>query len=87
MRSLLNAGSETTAALLGAITFILLKNPRVMKKLKCIKSAILNTMAFDRIEDRLIITNIFGTAHGQFGNKIVLSATYMSNLRELVDRD
>ncbi|KAJ5790047.1 uncharacterized protein N7518_007058 [Penicillium psychrosexuale] len=53
----------------------------------CIKSAILNTMAFDRIEGRLIITNIFGTAHGQFGNMLVLSATYMSNLRELVDRD
>ncbi|CAG8902802.1 unnamed protein product [Penicillium egyptiacum] len=31
---LLNAGSETTATLLSAVTFLLLKNPRVMEKLK-----------------------------------------------------
>ncbi|KAJ5102946.1 hypothetical protein N7532_003475 [Penicillium argentinense] len=36
---------------------------------------------------RLVVTNIFGTAHAQFGNLLVLSATYMSSLSELVDRD
>lgn len=29
----------------------------------CIESAILSTVAFDGIEDRLVVTNIFGTAH------------------------
>lgn len=29
----------------------------------CIESAILSTEAFDGIEDRLVVTNIFGTAH------------------------
>ena len=29
----------------------------------CIESAILSTLAFDGIEDRLVVTNIFGTAH------------------------
>lgn len=29
----------------------------------CIDSAILSTEAFDGIEDRLVVTNIFGTAH------------------------
>lgn len=29
----------------------------------CIDSAILSTQAFDGIEDRLVVTNIFGTAH------------------------
>jgi hypothetical protein len=29
----------------------------------CIESAILSTEAFDGVEDRLIVTNIFGTAH------------------------
>ncbi|KAJ5144493.1 hypothetical protein N7526_002001 [Penicillium atrosanguineum] len=52
----------------------------------CIESAILSTTAFDEIPDRLVVTNIFGTAHAQFGNMLVLSATYMSSLSELVDR-
>jgi hypothetical protein len=53
----------------------------------CIDSAILSTEAFDGIEGRPIVTNIFGTAHAQFGNMLVLSATYMSCLSELVDRN
>ncbi|KAJ6117937.1 hypothetical protein N7523_005688 [Penicillium sp. IBT 18751x] len=52
----------------------------------CIESAILSTEAFDGIPDRLVVTNIFGTAHAQFGNMLVLSATYMSSLSELVER-
>ncbi|KAJ5663586.1 hypothetical protein N7507_004317 [Penicillium longicatenatum] len=51
----------------------------------CIESAIQSTQAFDRIEDRLVVTNIFGTAHAQFGNMLVLSATYKSSLSDLVD--
>ncbi|KXG54686.1 uncharacterized protein PGRI_078300 [Penicillium griseofulvum] len=63
------------------------------KKLKsacdiCIKSAIKSTEAFDGVGGhRLIVTNIFGTAHAQFGNMLVLSATYMSSLKELVEED
>ncbi|KAJ5084234.1 hypothetical protein NUU61_008813 [Penicillium alfredii] len=53
----------------------------------CIDSAILSTEAFDGIPDRLVVTNIFGTAHAQFGNMLVLSATYMSSLTELVDKN
>ncbi|KAJ5964697.1 uncharacterized protein N7479_004573 [Penicillium vulpinum] len=63
------------------------------KKLKaacdiCIKSAIKSTEAFDGVGGhRLVVTNIFGTAHAQFGNMLVLSATYMSSLKELVEKD
>ncbi|KAJ6065751.1 hypothetical protein N7444_001404 [Penicillium canescens] len=54
----------------------------------CIDSAILSTEAFDGVGGhRLVVTNIFGTAHAQFGNMLVLSATYMSSLRELVDTE
>ena len=69
----------------------------------CIDSAILSTNVFDGIEGRPVVTNIFGTAHAyvstnfgdvdwltlcrQFRNMLVLSATYMSNLSELVDRN
>ncbi|GLA56241.1 hypothetical protein AnigIFM63604_006138 [Aspergillus niger] len=53
----------------------------------CIESAIKSTEAFDGIEGRPILTNIFGTAHAQFGNMLVISATYKSNLSELVDRN
>ncbi|CAP99930.1 Pc22g26420 [Penicillium rubens Wisconsin 54-1255] len=61
------------------------------KKLKaacyiCISSAIKSTEAFDGIGGhRLVVTNIFGTAHAQFGNMLVLSATFMSCLKELVE--
>lgn len=45
----------------------------------CINSAIHSTIAFDGIINagrRLVVTNIFGTAHAQFGNMLILSATY-----------
>ncbi|KAJ5791330.1 transcriptional regulator family: Fungal Specific TF [Penicillium psychrosexuale] len=52
----------------------------------CIKSAIKSTEAFDGVGGhRLVVTNIFGTAHAQFGNMLVLSATFMSSLNELVE--
>ncbi|CAG7952149.1 unnamed protein product [Penicillium salamii] len=52
----------------------------------CIESAILSTEAFDGVVGhRLVVTNIFGTAHAQFGNMLVLSATFMSGLSEMVD--
>ncbi|KAH8695960.1 hypothetical protein BGW36DRAFT_427991 [Talaromyces proteolyticus] len=53
----------------------------------CVNAAMKSTTAFDGVKGRPIVTNIFGTAHAQFGNMLVLSATYMSNLRHLVDRD
>ncbi|KAI1829218.1 transcriptional regulator family: Fungal Specific TF [Penicillium roqueforti] len=61
------------------------------KKLKaachiCIRSAIKSTEAFDGVGgNRLVVTNIFGTAHAQFGNMLVLSATFTSSLKELVE--
>ncbi|PYI08954.1 hypothetical protein BO78DRAFT_54343 [Aspergillus sclerotiicarbonarius CBS 121057] len=62
-------------------------NPKLRRACKvCIDSAILSTEAFDGINGRPVVTNIFGTAHAQFGNMLVLSATYMSSLSELVDR-
>ncbi|KAF7139663.1 hypothetical protein CNMCM5793_007262 [Aspergillus hiratsukae] len=62
--------------------------PNVRRACKvCIDSAILSTEAFDGIEGRPIVTNVFGTAHAQFGNMLVLSATYSSSLSELVDRE
>ncbi|KAJ5888771.1 hypothetical protein N7495_008812 [Penicillium taxi] len=52
----------------------------------CVNSARLSTVAFDNITpERLVVTNIFGTAHAQFGNMLVLSATFMSSLKSLVD--
>lgn len=61
----------------------------------CIESAIKSTIAFDRVgahddspyeglqstrKTRLIVTNIFGTLHAQFGNILVLAAVYKSKL-------
>ncbi|KAG8532589.1 uncharacterized protein KY384_002466 [Bacidia gigantensis] len=45
-----------------------------------IEAAVSSTIAFDGAMDlkRLIVTNIFGTAHAQFGNMLVLSAVYKS---------
>ncbi|KAJ6171532.1 hypothetical protein N7470_000599 [Penicillium chermesinum] len=51
----------------------------------CVDSAIKSTEAFDGIKDRLVVTNIFGTAHAQFGNMLVLAATYRSGLQELIE--
>ncbi|EGD94742.1 hypothetical protein TESG_02247 [Trichophyton tonsurans CBS 112818] len=53
----------------------------------CINAAMNSTVAFDGVEGRPIVTNIFGTAHAQFGNMLVLSATYTSQLSALVDGD
>ncbi|TKA69331.1 hypothetical protein B0A49_08609 [Cryomyces minteri] len=56
----------------------------------CVESAMSSTVAFDNIAsfpNRLIITNIFGTAHAQFGNMLVLAATYRSFLHHLVSKE
>jgi hypothetical protein len=50
----------------------------------CIEAAICSTTVFDSVPDRLIITNIFGTAHAQFGNMLVLAATFKSDLGYMV---
>ncbi|KAL4792878.1 hypothetical protein BDV19DRAFT_367553 [Aspergillus venezuelensis] len=55
--------------------------------LVCVQSAIKSTEAFDGIKGRPVVTNIFGTAHAQFGNMLVLSAVYMSHLSELIKRE
>ncbi|EED15816.1 hypothetical protein TSTA_009380 [Talaromyces stipitatus ATCC 10500] len=52
----------------------------------CINAAVRSTRAFHNIQGRPIITNVFGTAHAQFGNMLVLSVTYASHLRHLVER-
>lgn len=51
----------------------------------CVWAAIKSTEAFDGVPDRLIVTNITGTAHAQFGNMLVLAATYKTDLRWLSD--
>jgi hypothetical protein len=51
----------------------------------CVEAAIRSTTSFDAVKERLIITNIFGTAHTQFGKIIVLAATFRSDLGYLVD--
>ncbi|KAF8458661.1 hypothetical protein BGX38DRAFT_1152515 [Terfezia claveryi] len=46
---------------------------------KCIEAAISSTTsfhAFSASSHRPVITNVFGTAHAQFGNLLVLSATF-----------
>ncbi|WEW57904.1 hypothetical protein PRK78_003371 [Emydomyces testavorans] len=53
----------------------------------CIEAAMQSTIAFDEVEGRPIVTNIFGTAHAQFGNILVLAATYTSRLSNFVDRE
>ncbi|KAF2711565.1 hypothetical protein K504DRAFT_224100 [Pleomassaria siparia CBS 279.74] len=82
-RSLMNPNSEQADILIVAH--------------KCINSAIQSTIAFDRVGEpensdtyipfqsiakrRLIVTNIFGTLHAQFGNMLVLAAVFNSDLR------
>ncbi|KAI1979758.1 hypothetical protein LOZ53_006733 [Ophidiomyces ophidiicola] len=53
----------------------------------CIEAAMQSTIAFDNVEGRPIVTNIFGTAHAQFGNILVLAATYTSRFSNFVDRE
>lgn len=71
--------------------------------LACINSAIQSTIAFDRVgadpstpynrcidtpRERLILTNIFGTLHAQFGNMLVLAAVYSkTSLRSHLPQD
>ncbi|OAX78053.1 hypothetical protein ACJ72_07643 [Emergomyces africanus] len=63
-------------------------DPKILKACQaCIDAAVQSTIAFDGVPGRPVVTNIFGTAHAQFGNMLVLSATYMSHLSQLVDRD
>jgi hypothetical protein len=62
---------------------------------QCIESAIQSTIAFDRVgapndspyegfkstrTTRLVLTNIFGTLHAQFGNMLVLAAVFKSRI-------
>ncbi|KAI9841557.1 MAG: hypothetical protein M1837_000603 [Sclerophora amabilis] len=54
----------------------------------CIEAAIQSTEAFHGIKGRPIVTNIFGTAHAQFGNLLVLQAAARSPLlSQLVPSD
>ncbi|KAH0026768.1 hypothetical protein KCU80_g13716, partial [Aureobasidium melanogenum] len=84
---------ETEFALFTAIREY---NDEEMVKSKCricIDAAMRSTVAFDGVENfdrRLIVTNIMGTAHAQFGNMLVLAAVYNCNiewLKELVPRE
>ncbi|KAI9805323.1 MAG: hypothetical protein M1833_005776 [Piccolia ochrophora] len=61
----------------------------VMKACRtCIESAMQSTSAFHGIDRRPIVTNIFGTAHAQFGNLLVLQAASRSPLlSNLVPRE
>ncbi|KAH8685747.1 hypothetical protein BGZ60DRAFT_365116 [Tricladium varicosporioides] len=57
---------------------------------KCIKALIKSTTAFyglgDPGKDRLIVTNIWGTAHAQWGNMLTLQAAFKDPiLHELID--
>ncbi|OWY50690.1 c6 zinc finger-like protein [Alternaria alternata] len=69
---------------------------------RCINAAIQSTIAFDRVGEepgsqyhyfqptrrkRLIVTNIFGTLHAQFGNMLVLVSVYKSKLYLLLPSD
>lgn len=64
----------------------------IKKKVRiCIDSAMKSTLALDGVKDhRLIVTNIMGTAHAQFGNILVLAATCFSTkpwLSQLVTKE
>ncbi|KAI9710171.1 MAG: hypothetical protein M1812_007502 [Candelaria pacifica] len=50
----------------------------------CVEAAMKSTVAFDGIEKLPVVTNIFGTAHAQFGNCLVLAATHRSTLHDLI---
>lgn len=56
---------------------------------KCLEAAVQSTSAFhgfDALANRAILTNIFGTAHAQFGNLLVLQAAYKHPmLKQFVD--
>ncbi|KAL8782601.1 MAG: hypothetical protein Q9213_005233 [Squamulea squamosa] len=54
----------------------------------CVAAAVKSTEAFDNVinRQRLIVTNIFGTSHAQFGNMLVLATTYKSHLSFLIEK-
>ncbi|KAK7512913.1 hypothetical protein IWZ03DRAFT_41962 [Phyllosticta citriasiana] len=57
---------------------------------RCVDSAVQSTIAFDGIQNentRLIVTNIFGTAHAQFGNCLVLAAVRRSWMADLIPHE
>ncbi|KAF1942436.1 hypothetical protein EJ02DRAFT_168438 [Clathrospora elynae] len=69
---------------------------------QCIDSAMRSTIAFDRVgadpdspytyfevsrPKRLVVTNIFGTLHAQWGNMLVLAAVYSSKLYPLLQSE
>ncbi|KAK8236747.1 C6 zinc finger domain-containing protein [Phyllosticta capitalensis] len=57
---------------------------------RCVDSAVASTIAFDNIQNentRLIVTNIFGTAHAQFGNCLVLAAVRRSWMADLIPHE
>ncbi|KIW16916.1 hypothetical protein PV08_04106 [Exophiala spinifera] len=64
-------------------------SPDLLRAAKmCIQAAIRSTTCFDKVPRRLIVTNIFGTVHAQFGNMLVLYATYTARhpgLNSLID--
>ncbi|KAB2569281.1 hypothetical protein DBV05_g12042 [Lasiodiplodia theobromae] len=58
----------------------------MMASKRCVNSAVQSIIAFDGIDanERLIVTNVFGTTHAQFGNCLVLAAVRKSWMRDLV---
>ncbi|KAH0563168.1 hypothetical protein GP486_002265 [Trichoglossum hirsutum] len=75
--------SETDIAPLGPVY-----KPVIDACKSCIGAAIQSIKAFHGVRGRPIVTNIFGTAHAQFGNLLVLQAAYRSPLlRSLVHPD
>lgn len=78
------------------------QNEMVKLACMCIDAAIRSTVAFDRVgapegseykgykstrTQRLVLTNIFGTMHAQFGNMLVLAAVYKSKMFPHLPRD
>ncbi|OAK94754.1 hypothetical protein IQ06DRAFT_81458 [Phaeosphaeriaceae sp. SRC1lsM3a] len=78
------------------------QNEMVKLAQMCIHAAIRSTIAFDRVgapvnspyvgykstrTQRLVLTNIFGTMHAQFGNMLVLAAVYKSKMYSHLPED
>ena len=62
----------------------------IAKARHCIKMAMQSTVSLDRVPERLVVTNIMGTAHAQFGNMLVLSAAWYSGVpwaSDLISRE
>ncbi|KAF2158413.1 hypothetical protein M409DRAFT_31077 [Zasmidium cellare ATCC 36951] len=55
---------------------------------RCVDAAMHSTIAFDGVRERLILTNIHGTAHAQFGNMLALCATFTTDhMKQIVQTD